>query len=132
MSTPTSREENLDELLSRIGVPNIRRHIFLCCDQTKPKCAEKEKGLESWDYLKRRLVELGLTGTGGSSDDITADAGVGVRIRYEVNLDTGEVKGYIDGTLEHTVTLDLTGVGDITKLVFQAKKNWSLDNVVLN
>jgi (2Fe-2S) ferredoxin len=65
MSTATSREENLDELLSRLGIPDIRRHIFLCCDQTKPKCAEKEKSLESWNYLKKRLAELGLTGTGG-------------------------------------------------------------------
>jgi len=44
-----------------LGVGRIRRHIFLCADQTKPKCCTKEAGLESWDYLKRRLSELGLT-----------------------------------------------------------------------
>jgi (2Fe-2S) ferredoxin len=48
-----------------IGVLAARRHIFLCCDQTKPKCAEKEKGLESWEHLKRRLKELGLSEQGG-------------------------------------------------------------------
>ncbi|HKG23416.1 MAG TPA: (2Fe-2S) ferredoxin domain-containing protein [Blastocatellia bacterium] len=48
-----------------IGVPKIRRHIFLCCDQTKPRCSDKEASLESWDYLKKRLKELGLTGDGG-------------------------------------------------------------------
>ena len=48
-----------------IGVPAARRHIFLCCDQTKSKCAEKEKGLESWEHLKRRLKELGLSEQGG-------------------------------------------------------------------
>jgi (2Fe-2S) ferredoxin len=48
-----------------IGVPYTRRHLFLCCDQTKPKCAEKEKGLESWEHLKRRLKELGLSEQGG-------------------------------------------------------------------
>ena len=42
-------------------IEGIRRHIFLCSDQTKPKCCEKDAGLESWEYLKRRLVELGLT-----------------------------------------------------------------------
>ena len=42
-----------------------RRHIFLCCDQTKPNCASKEVGLVSWDYLKKRLKELQLTGAGG-------------------------------------------------------------------
>ncbi len=46
-------------------VHKIKRHIFLCCDQTKPKCCDKQKSLESWDFLKRRLDELNLTGDGG-------------------------------------------------------------------
>ena len=45
-----------------IGLDKFRRHIFLCCDQTKPNCAAKEVGLESWNYLKKRLKELNLTG----------------------------------------------------------------------
>jgi (2Fe-2S) ferredoxin len=48
-----------------LGIPVARRHIFLCCDQTKPKCADKEKGLEAWEHLKRRLYELGLSEVGG-------------------------------------------------------------------
>ena len=48
-----------------IGVPVARRHIFLCCDQTKPKCCDKERGLAAWDYLKARLKELGLSELGG-------------------------------------------------------------------
>jgi len=48
-----------------IGVPTARRHIFLCCDQTTPKCCEKERGLIAWDFLKRRLKELGLSDQGG-------------------------------------------------------------------
>lgn len=48
-----------------VGVPVIRRHIFLCCDQTKPNCCEKERGLVAWDYLKRRLRDLGLSEQGG-------------------------------------------------------------------
>ncbi len=47
------------------GVPRIQRHIFLCCDQTKPNCCTKEQGLASWDYLKKRLDELNLAGPGG-------------------------------------------------------------------
>lgn len=47
------------------GVPQIQRHIFLCCDQTKPNCCTREQGLESWAYLKKRLDELNLTGPGG-------------------------------------------------------------------
>ena len=52
--------ERLVQLAAGLGIPGIGRHIFLCCDQTKPKCCSKESGLESWEYLKRRLAELGL------------------------------------------------------------------------
>jgi (2Fe-2S) ferredoxin len=48
-----------------IGVPVAKRHIFLCCDQTKPKCCDKDRGLAAWDYLKARLKELGLSEQGG-------------------------------------------------------------------
>jgi len=48
-----------------IGVPAARRHIFLCCDQTKPKCCDKERGLAAWDFLKHRLKQLGLSEHGG-------------------------------------------------------------------
>ena len=44
------------------GVPTAQRHLFLCADQTKPKCCDKAAGLEAWDYLKRRLKELHLVG----------------------------------------------------------------------
>ena len=53
--------DRLAKLVEQLKVKNIRRHIFLCADQTKPMCAPKESGLASWDYLKRRLEELGLT-----------------------------------------------------------------------
>jgi (2Fe-2S) ferredoxin len=45
-----------------LGLEKYRRHIFLCADQTEPKCCLKEQGLESWEYLKRRLKELNLVG----------------------------------------------------------------------
>jgi (2Fe-2S) ferredoxin len=52
-------------IAAKIGVPVARRHIFLCADQTEPKCCSKERGLAAWDYLKRRLRELGLSESGG-------------------------------------------------------------------
>ena len=55
----------LKQIADEAGVNQIRRHIFLCCDQTKPNCCAKEAGLESWIFLKRRLDELKLTGAGG-------------------------------------------------------------------
>ena len=57
--------EALKAQAARRGVPAIRRHLFLCCDQTNPKCCSKEQGLASWDFLKKRLDELKLTGDGG-------------------------------------------------------------------
>ncbi|HKE26497.1 MAG TPA: hypothetical protein VKB88_29285 [Bryobacteraceae bacterium] len=51
---------HLVQIAASLNIPTIRRHIFLCADQTNPKCCTKQAGLESWDYLKRRLSELGL------------------------------------------------------------------------
>lgn len=51
----------LTDLVEQLRIKKIRRHIFLCADQTKPACCAKEEGLESWNYLKKRLEELGLT-----------------------------------------------------------------------
>lgn len=53
------------ELLSikdSLGLEKFRRHIFLCADQTDSQCAPKQQGLESWEFLKRRLKELNLVG----------------------------------------------------------------------
>jgi (2Fe-2S) ferredoxin len=57
-----------DELLraaQAVGVTAARHHIFLCCDQTTPKCCERETSLASWEFLKARLKELGLSESGG-------------------------------------------------------------------
>jgi (2Fe-2S) ferredoxin len=64
-SEDTPVTESQKDVAARIGVPVARRHIFLCCDQTTPKCCEKERGLAAWDFLKRRLTELGLSDQGG-------------------------------------------------------------------
>ncbi len=56
---------SLQEQIDRLGIPAIRRHLFLCCDQSKPRCCDRETGLEAWNYLKRRLRELNLVGAGG-------------------------------------------------------------------
>ncbi len=48
-----------------IGVDVARRHILLCCDQTKDKCCDRSRANRAWDYLKTRLKELGLANRGG-------------------------------------------------------------------
>jgi len=49
----------------KMGATVARRHIFLCCDQTTPKCCDRERSLAAWEHLKRRLSELGLSDGGG-------------------------------------------------------------------
>src|SRR4051812_49539435 len=55
-------ETELQQAVASLGLQKFQRHIFLCADQTEPKCAPKEKGLESWEFLKQRLKELKLAG----------------------------------------------------------------------
>ncbi len=68
MSEHEDRQRELEKqrrVAECVGVPATRRHIFLCCDQTKPKCASRERTLVAWAYLKKRLKELGLSELGG-------------------------------------------------------------------
>lgn len=58
MLLPMNRE--LQERAAQLGLDHIKRHIFLCCDQTKPNCCDKTTGLAAWEYLKTRLAELQL------------------------------------------------------------------------
>ena len=55
---------DLELRAKELGLSNIKRHIFLCCDQTKPKCCDRNAGLAAWDYLKNRLAELNLSENG--------------------------------------------------------------------
>jgi (2Fe-2S) ferredoxin len=45
-----------------LGLEKFKRHIFLCAEQTEAKCCAREQGVASWEFLKRRLKELGLVG----------------------------------------------------------------------
>jgi (2Fe-2S) ferredoxin len=57
--------KSLSDKIKNLGIDKIKRHIFLCCDQSKPKCCQYEDGIASWEYLKDRLVELNLNGETG-------------------------------------------------------------------
>jgi len=58
-------QARLADVARNQGVGKIQRHILLCADQTKPKCASREVTVEAWDYLKKRLTETKLTGAEG-------------------------------------------------------------------
>jgi (2Fe-2S) ferredoxin len=55
----------LTAIADKLHLRSIKRHIFLCADQTEAKCCSKENGLEVWNYLKQRLDDLGLSKSGG-------------------------------------------------------------------
>jgi (2Fe-2S) ferredoxin len=55
----------LQKIAANLGIPQTRRHIFLCCDQSKAKCCDRKRANEAWDYLKNRLKELKLSDAGG-------------------------------------------------------------------
>ena len=61
METQAEPRQRLVRIAQALNIPDTRLHIFLCADQNEPKCCTKEAGLESWNYLKKRLNELGLT-----------------------------------------------------------------------
>ena len=52
----------LQTAVESLGIKKFRRHIFLCTDATEPKCCPKKKSLAAWEFLKRRLAELKLSG----------------------------------------------------------------------
>jgi (2Fe-2S) ferredoxin len=53
-------EERLRAISEALSIPRVERHIFLCADQTTPKCAPLEVTRALWAHLKRRLKELDL------------------------------------------------------------------------
>ena len=56
----------LVEASAKVGLTRCSRHIFLCADQSDPQCCAREAGIAAWEYLKKRLKELGLSGATGS------------------------------------------------------------------
>ena len=66
MDRPASdRVEKQQKIAASVGVTCARRHIFLCCDQSKPNCCDKLRSVFAWEHLKKRLKELGLSERGG-------------------------------------------------------------------
>ncbi len=65
MMAKADRVAEAESALAKLGGFTTQRHIFLCVDPEKDKCAPRKQGQQSWSYLKRRLGELGLGGSAG-------------------------------------------------------------------
>ena len=52
--------QRLDAIGRTLGIGHLQRHIFLCAQQSTPRCSSYEASGAVWKYLKRRLKELDL------------------------------------------------------------------------
>lgn len=83
--------ERLAAIAEAESIPRAKRHIFLCADQSTPKCAPREATNEMWRHLKTRLKELGLTSAPPSwygspdSDASPVEPGDGSVLRSKVD-----------------------------------------------
>ena len=50
------------EVASSFGVGRLQRHLFICLG---PDCVDREKGDETWMFLKKRMKELNIAGSDG-------------------------------------------------------------------
>jgi (2Fe-2S) ferredoxin len=57
--------QRLRDVAASVGVQGARRHIFLCADQTNPKCCDRDRSLAAWEHLKKQLKQRGLSESGG-------------------------------------------------------------------
>lgn len=48
-----------------LGLNATRRHIFLCVKSSAQSCCRGELASQSWEHLKLRLKQLGLSERGG-------------------------------------------------------------------
>ena len=55
-------QDKIAAAVDKLQLGTNTRHIFLCVGGD---CAPTKQALESWDYLKRRVKELGLKHSGG-------------------------------------------------------------------
>lgn len=108
--------ERLGAIAEALSIPRVQRHIFLCADQTNPKCASRVETTEVWRYLKRRCKELGIASAppawqGAPTIPTTpTPAGDGSVLRSKVDClricETGPIAVvYPDGVWYHSVTI---------------------------
>jgi (2Fe-2S) ferredoxin len=57
-----TKHESPAEAARAFGVGKLTRHMFICIG---PDCVDEAEGDRTWQYVKRRLKELNITGPDG-------------------------------------------------------------------
>lgn len=110
------RRERLSAVARAIGIGGLQHHVFLCAQQSTPRCSTLEESTRVWRYLKRRLKELDLASAPPPwrGEDLDAPPPVptpegGVVLRSKVDClricERGPIAVvYPEGTWYHSVT----------------------------
>lgn len=110
---PSPEDERLQAIASALSIGGLRRHLFLCAEQTTPRCSTYEQSSAVWKYTKQRLRALGLTSAppawrGGDGAPPPTPAGVGTVFRTKADClricEQGPIAVvYPDGVWYHSV-----------------------------
>ena len=108
----------LEAISGALSIGRLQRHIFLCAEQSTPRCSGYEASKEVWRYLKARLKELNLSTAppdwrGQAIDQPPPDteAGEGSVFRSKVDClrvcESGPIAVvYPEGTWYHSVDIE--------------------------
>jgi (2Fe-2S) ferredoxin len=55
----------LASVTEKLGIPQTKKHIFMCVRAPEQTCCASETAGAAWDTLKTRLKQLGLSEKGG-------------------------------------------------------------------
>lgn len=110
--------ERLENIARALSIGGVERHIFLCADQTTPKCAPVLETNAVWGHLKARLKRLDLATappkwqTDTTTEPDSEPAGAGRVLRNKVDClricESGPIcVVYPEGTWYRGVTVEV-------------------------
>ena len=82
-------DARLTAIATSLSIGAATRHVFLCAEQTTPRCSTHAESSAVWKHLKRRLKESGLTSPPppwqGSPDAGPVEPGTGTVLRTKAD-----------------------------------------------